>query len=130
MLAMFFVSCKKDGGQDSSTISSPFTVKYEFTSTSPLETIYQNSLSYTNSSGGLSTSLINSFPWTLEQTVTTTNRPFPIQLVGTTLALKNPGSVTGNIYINGVKKASVTTQTSVLLGFNTISQVQVVFVVN
>lgn len=125
------ISCKKDGGTDSSSISSPFTVKYEFTSTAPFDQVLPKPIIwYFNSSGGSTQTTGSTLPWVLEQTVTTTNRPFNLQVTGIGIYLTSPGSVTGNIYINGVKKATATSQTKSFLGSNYVEQLQIVYIVN
>jgi hypothetical protein len=126
-----FLSCKKDGGTDSSSISSPFTVKYEFTADKSLDQVLPKPIiAYINSSGGTTQTTGSSLPWVLEQTVTATNRPFNLQMTGLIIYLTGPGSVTGNIYINGVKKATATGQTRAFLGSNVVNQLQVVYTVN
>jgi hypothetical protein len=121
--SLVLISCKKDGGQDSSTISSPFTVKYEFTSATAFDLVAPKPIVwYFNSSGGSTQTTANILPWILEQTVTSTNRPFNLQITGLSIFLTSPGSVIGNIYINGVKKATVTAQTRALFGSNVVDQ--------
>ncbi len=125
------MSCKKDGGQDNSTISSPFTVKYEFTADKSLDQVLPKPIiGYTNSSGGSTQTTGSSLPWVLEQTVTASNRPFNLQMTGIAIYLTGPGSDTFNIYINGVKKATATGQTTAFLGSNYVAQLQVVYQVN
>jgi len=124
-------SCKKDIGQDNSTISSPFTVKYEFIADKSLDQVLPKPIiGYTNSSGGSTQTTGSSLPWVLEQTVTASNRPFNLQMTGIAIYLTGPGSVTFNIYINGVKKATATGQTTAFLGSNYVAQLQVVYQVN
>lgn len=85
---------------------------------------------YFNSSGGSTQTTANNLPWILEQTVTSTTRPFNLQITGLSIFQTSPGSVRGNIYINGVKKATVTAQTRALFGSNVVDQLQVVYIVN
>jgi hypothetical protein len=101
-----FLSCKKDSGQDNSTISSPFTVKYEVTADKPL--VNGGSFQYTNSANGLNVDLNTTLPYTKTVTVTSTNRPYLLLLYGTGIQLNSTGNVTGKIFINGIEKASVT----------------------
>ncbi len=85
---------------------------------------------YFNSSGGSTQTTANNLPWILEQTVTSTTRPFNLQITGLSIFQTSPGSVRGNIYINVVKKATVTAQTRALFGSNVVDQLQVVYIVN
>jgi len=101
------ISCKKDGGTDSSSISSPFTVKYEVTANKPI-TNSGGGFQYTNSAMGLVVDFNPTLPYTRTVTVTSTNRPFFLWLYGNGVEMSSAGNVTGKIFINGAEKASVT----------------------
>jgi hypothetical protein len=85
---------------------------------------------YFNSSGGSTQTTANNLPWILEQTVTSTTRPFNLQITGLSIFQTSPGSVRGNIYINGVKKASETLQSSSLYGLNATGVLTLTHIVN
>lgn len=106
ILSYLFVFCKKDGGTDSSSISSPFTVKYEVTADKPIINIA--SIQYTNSANGQIVDLNPTLPYRRTVTVTSTNRHYVLFLFGTNFQMSSAGNVTGKIFINGTEKASVT----------------------
>jgi len=100
------ISCKKDGGTDSSSISSPFTVKYEVTANKPITN--SGGFQYTNSAMGQVVDFNPTLPYTRTVTVTSTNRPYLLLLYGTGVQMSSAGNVTGKIFINGAEKTSVT----------------------
>ena len=110
-------SCTPDTPVDTST-SSPFTLKYEIISSSQIfsTTSSNQHVIFTNAT---QQPQIDSIPsgsilWTKELTVTTSNRPFIslLEVPFSALKLNMQGTVTGNIYVNGIKVASVTNPTS------------------
>jgi hypothetical protein len=119
LLSSVLISCKKnDSGSD--TVKSPFTVRYEITATKPLDPQpFGTGVMWTNPSGAYTTSFITSLPWKKDETVTNSGRPFLLILNADALMLTSPGQVVGNIYINGVKKETVTVNTTNIVGFNT-----------
>jgi len=99
------------GGQvNPNTVGTPFTLKYEIITSSPIVVNQSNSsIGYLNGTGQLQ--FDNSFSigttWTKEITVTTPNRPLNITLSTLGSLLLTPGTATGNIYINGTQVAHV-----------------------
>ncbi len=130
MLIAFFsitvISCKKNNASDapSNQISSPFTVKYEITSSSNVYSSYNLPIAtYVNSTGQQQTESVPSLsantPWVKTVTVTSTTRPLQLSLLLSTsppgvyrLYLLNSGQITQNIYVNGNLVASSTNQSS------------------
>lgn len=106
--------CTPDSPASSGT-SSPFTLKYEITTSVPVTIIggVTSSFSYTNGTGQSQTdqTFTSGSSWTKELTVTTPNRPFMASLSGAVI-LSASGTATGKIYVNGVEVASVTNSSS------------------
>ena len=119
--ALLMSSCTPDTPVNTGT-SSPFTLKYEIITSSPIFAFAGNTyptISYAN--GTQQNETDNSFTsgttWTKEVIVTTPNRPFYATCTAITGALPsivitNPGTVTSNIYINGVQVAHVVNPTT------------------
>jgi hypothetical protein len=107
---MPMLSCSKND-LTSNNVKSPFTVMYELTSTSSLNRNGGGGVEYTNSAqgtSGIGSSVIGTLPWKTTLTVTAENRPLTFTYRVKTIELNNSGTITGNIYINGIKKASIT----------------------
>lgn len=122
-------SCSSDSNDNQTNnnnndVLTPFTVKYELRTTSTVRSSYgQPMVTYINSTGQQQTesvpNLTSNNPWIKTVTITSTTRPLQINLLLSTqpaniyrLWLTNVGSVTQNIYINGVLKASSTNQSA------------------
>jgi hypothetical protein len=104
------LSCSKNE-VTSNKVKSPFTVMYELTSSSSIVPGESVGLLYTNSAQGTSrvnSSDIPSLPWKKTITVTDDIRPLTFTFKAISIYLKGPGTITGNIYVNVTKKASVT----------------------
>ncbi len=108
-------SCKKsDTSDNSNTVKSPFTIRYEISST--VNSSIADNIQYTNESSGNSILLTVPLPWTKTVTVTTAQRPFVIFLFSGSMSLPAAGKITGKIFINGVEKASVTKDNPIFIG--------------
>jgi hypothetical protein len=110
LITFSITACTPDDPANTGT-SSPFTLKYEYVLTSPALNGPLNSQTfiYTNATGQVETGpRINDgdMSWSKTITVTTSTRPLIVQLGQTTMQIRSAGSVTANIYINGVLKAS------------------------
>ena len=130
-ISITILSCSSNnstGGQiNPNSVGTPFTLKYEIIASSPFNPpitgLPGNFIIYKNGTG--QTEQDNNFSgttWTKEITVTTTSRPF-ISSLGTTLYFNVPGTMTGNIYVNGNLVAHVQnpTQGGTSTYFSTIS---------
>lgn len=109
--AVFITGCEKSKNEVGNTDKS-FTVKYELI-TSQEVAPPQNPfplIQYTNGTGQpeVATNFSSGKTWTKTVTVTDTRRPFIILFNPEGIFLKSAGTITGNIYINGAKKATVT----------------------
>jgi len=108
------------GGQvNPNTLGTPFTLKYEIITSSPIvSNPASQGIGYTN--GTQQTEFDNSFTsgssWIKEITVTSTTRPFNTALVTGAITLNTPGTVTGNIYLNGNQVAHVVNPTTGNIG--------------
>lgn len=115
LLLTVLSSCKKD---DTST-SGNFTVKYEIITSSPIASSELSSgiLVYTNGTGqveAVQNVLQSGTSWSKTVTVTTSTRPLQLSLSPASARLSAPGSITSNIYINGVIKATSTGQSTTI----------------
>ena len=117
LIIFTFTSCSKNEGTGST--SSNFTIKYEIVCDKPIITTlfdqpFLPTIAYTNGTAQVETA--NTFTsgttWSKTITVTDNRRPFIISFAAVDLALSSAGNVTGNIYINGVKKATATNPTT------------------
>ena len=105
-------SCTPDNPSTPGT-PSPFTLKYEITTSVPVAygpvPSVPNKLTYYNGTGQgeEDQTFTSGTVWTKEITVTTPNRPFVGYLSGA-IILTAPGTATGKIYVNGQVVASVT----------------------
>lgn len=109
--AIMIISCKKDSNSSSTTVGS-FTIKYELITSQnvlPPQSPYPV-IQYTNGTGQLeiATDFTSGKIWSKTFSVTDTRRPFIILFNPNGIYLQAAGTITGNIYINGVKKATVT----------------------
>ena len=110
---IFFISilsCSKND-TTSNKVKSPFTVTYELTSTSIFNSAGLGGVEFTNSAqgtSGIASRLMKTLPWKTTLTVTAENRPLTFNYRVITILLNQTGTITGNIYINGIKKATVT----------------------
>ena len=120
-LVILISSCSND----SNSTSGNFTLKYEIITSSqvtadPLGGF--TTIAYTNGTGQIITdySFVSGTTWTKEVTVTTPNRPFVASLVPITggVYLNAPGTVTSNLYVNGVRVAQSINPTNSTGGFN------------
>ena len=118
--ALLVSSCSPDTPVNTGT-SSPFTLRYEIITSSPIvSNPASQGIGYTN--GTQQTEFDNSFTsgssWIKEITVTSTNRPFNTALVTGpgSITLSAPGTVTGNIYLNGNQVAHVVNPTTGNIG--------------
>ena len=110
------------GGQvNPNAVGTPFTLKYEIITSSPaVSNPASQGIGYTN--GTQQTEFDNSFTsgssWIKEINVTSTTRPFNTALVSGpgSITLSAPGTVTGNIYINGNQVAHVVNPTNGNIG--------------
>jgi hypothetical protein len=112
--AVMLIGCEKSKDELNDT-SKTFTVKYEIITTQDiLAVLGPTPIIYTNGTGQMET--VNNFTsgksWEKTVIVTITNRPLPLILFPEPIYLKSAGTVTGNIYINGTKKATVTNSTT------------------
>ena len=112
--AVMLIGCEKSKDASDDTNKS-FTVKYEIITTQDISPVLgPTPIIYTNGTGQMET--VNNFTsgklWEKTVTVTTTNRPLPLILFPEPIYLKSAGTVTGNIYINGTKKATLTNSTT------------------
>ena len=110
-----FTSCKKDTTSTTSSTPSPFTLKYEIKSSVPIVVAgagNPNLILYTNGTNQSESSIFTSGTnWTKTITVTTNNRPFIALLqLSNNIQLSAPGTLTGNIYLNGSLIANSTNQ--------------------
>lgn len=120
VLCTFLQSCSR-GNEDNnpSIVKSPFTVKYEIISSSKIISPGSSVvISYTNSSGQLQTESFsgtsNLITWNKSINVESIVRPLTLNLSikssgatnGGYLAISNSGTITQNIYINGILKSS------------------------
>jgi hypothetical protein len=107
------------GGQvNPNTIVSPFTVKYEIITSSPIVVNQSNtSIGYVNGTGQLQfdNSFTSGTTWTKEINVTTPSRPFNIALNSLGSLILTPGTATGKIYINGNQVANVVNPSPALI---------------
>jgi hypothetical protein len=122
VLLLILQSCSSgDNNSNSNSISSPFTVKYEIISTSQVRASYNSPMiTYNNSTNQTQTESVTNLtattPWSKTVDITTTTRPLQLSLLisgnnpNYYLILANAGSITQNLYINGVLKASSTNQ--------------------
>ncbi len=120
LILLVIVSCtnKEDSVNSPDTLSSPFTVKYEIIAKSAIISPGSSVIvSYINSTGQLQTESFSSLTnWNKSINVTSNVRPLTMSLSivssgaanGGYLAIANIGTVTQNIYINGVLKSSST----------------------
>lgn len=120
---MLLMGCKKADEEPNNTNKS-FTIKYELI-TSQEVAPPQNPfplIQYTNGTGQpeIATNFSSGKTWDKTVTVTGTTRPFIIMFYPEGIFLKAAGTVTGNIYINGVIKATVTNSTSFFGGHQAI----------
>jgi hypothetical protein len=106
-LFLFTVSCKKTENTNVK-IKSPFTIKYEFITSVPTVRNTNAIVRYTNSAQGITGVAINEAPWSTSVTMTAESRPISLSFKGSSIELSAPGAITGNIYINGIKKATLT----------------------
>ena len=120
VLCTFLQSCSR-GNEDnnSSIVKSPFTIKYEIISSSKIISPGSSVvISYTNSLGQLQTESFsgtsNLITWNKSINVESIVRPLTLNLSikssgatnGGYLAISNSGTITQNIYINGILKSS------------------------
>lgn len=112
-LALFFSAslsgCKKDSVSSSSTRGN-VTVKYEIVLSSPIapDGGYPF-VGYTNGTGQTEVaSFTSGTTWSKEVKVTTDQRPLHLMFDPGVYILASSGTITGNIYINGEKKATAT----------------------
>jgi hypothetical protein len=112
-------SCTPDNPSTPGT-PSPFTLKYEITTSVPVANSPISNMTYYNGTGQaeVDQTFTSGTVWTKEITVTTPNRPFVGYLSGA-IFLTAPGTATGKIYVNGQAVASVTNPTSA--GTNTVT---------
>jgi hypothetical protein len=110
ILFLVLFSCKKD---DISypQVDSPFTVKYEITTTSPyVPTTPGHSevyIMYTISKFELDHVFVKlETSWSKTITITTDARPIVLSLALGPGTLESPGTVTSSIYLNGIKVAA------------------------
>ena len=83
--SVYFLSCTKDSGTDSSTINAPYTLKYEVKCSSPINTVFQSSYNsvtiYTNGTGQsemIYNAITSGTTWSKTITVTDNKKPFPV----------------------------------------------------
>lgn len=118
-------SCSSnDNNSSTGSTSGPFTVKYEVITTSNVHSSFGSPMvTYVNSTGQQQTESVPSLtptnPWTKTVSVTSVTRPLQLNLLLSTqpaniyrLWLSNVGSITQNIYLNGVLVASSTNQSA------------------
>jgi len=108
ILIVGFTSCKKDTTSSTNSTPTPFTLKYEIKSSVPIVvagagTNNFNIIYYKNGTNQNESSIFTSGTnWTKTITVTTNNRPFIASLqLPNNIQLSAPGTLTGNIYLNG-----------------------------
>jgi hypothetical protein len=121
-LIILTASCSND----SNSTSGNFTLKYEIITSSSIVASPLGSFTtifYTNGTGQGVTdySFVSGTTWTKEVTVTTPNRPFiaslnPLSSGG--VYLSAPGTVTSNLYVNGVRVSQSVNPTTSIAGFN------------
>ena len=110
IVAILFVGCKKDEG--ASANGGKLILKYEVISTLPFQSIstanYSLVASYTNATGQMQQEQlsITGTTWTKTVELTTTQRPLSIMLGGSGWTSGTTGTVTANVYENGVLKAN------------------------
>lgn len=116
--AIIFFSCTPENQVNTGT-PAPFTLKYEITTSVPIEFIPGTSvITYYNGTGQQERETFTSgTTWTKEVTVTTPNRPFMAFLVGG-VTLSTSGTATGKLYVNGREVAS---QTNLSAALNVVS---------
>ena len=117
VISITIFSCSSNnstGGQvNPNNVGSPFTLKYEIITSSTIVagpggnfgTIF-----YENGSNQpeIDNSFTSGTTWTKQVTVTTSNRPFLALLqVSNSIYMSAPGTVIGNIYVNGNRVAHV-----------------------
>ncbi len=120
-----FFSCSTNnsagGGVSPNQVGTPFTLKYEIISSQPILFGVNPGESYpiifyTNSTqqGETDNSFISGTIWSKTITVTTPNRPFNalLQIMNPLVYLSSPGTLTGNLYVNGNKVAHLTNSTT------------------
>lgn len=112
-IAMLTITgCKKDdeaGPNGGKTV-----LKYEIVSTSPFQVItgigtnYSVNASYINATGNTQTeqSSVTGTTWSKTVEFTSTQRPIAISLIASGYTASTTGTVTANIYENGVLKAN------------------------
>jgi hypothetical protein len=141
---VIFNNCSSNntaGGQvNPNTIGSPFTVKYEIISSSPMITSNGSNIGvmYMNASGQeeISQDLVSgSTTWSKTLNITTSSRPLQIIFSpgggGGVVYLASQGNVTLNMYINGSLKGSITNGSQLLSGgINLCSSLLLQYVVN
>jgi hypothetical protein len=112
--SVMIIGCEKSKDASDDT-NKTFTVKYEIITSQDISPPFGDiPIMYTNGTGQIET--VNNFStgksWEKTVTVTTTTRPLPLILFPDPISLKSAGTVTGNIYINGIKKATLTNSTT------------------
>ncbi len=125
VISMHILSCKKnEDNTTSNKVSSPFTVKYEITSSTNVysNNSYSNTsqtITYVNSTGQQQTetvtNLSDSNPWSKTITVTSGIRPLQLSLLlssNNQIYLSKTGQITQNIFVNGKLVASSTNQST------------------
>ncbi len=133
-LYLFLITgCKKESNRNSGSND----VKYEIlTSTAiaapSLGQIYR--VGYVNSTGQLET-VDNFIPgqksWTKSVTITTSSRPLNVQVAAPqAIFLSAPGSVTLNIYVGGILKASTTNNSTSGSGLHFVVSTPCYYVIN
>lgn len=106
--AILFVGCKKD----EDAYGGKIILKYEVISTLPFQSISTSNFSliasYTNATGQMQQEQLNitGTTWTKTVELTTTQRPLSIMLGGSGWTSGTTGTVTANVYENGVLKAN------------------------
>ena len=116
LVVTFYSGCTPDSPANTSS-TSPFTLKYEITTSAPIapnQALGYVLVSYSNATqqSEIDQSFTSGTIWSKEFTVTTTNRPFEATFYTQNLALSSPGSVTSKIYVNGNVVASATNPTN------------------
>jgi hypothetical protein len=132
IVAILFVGCKKD----EDAYGGKIILKYEVISTLPFQSISTSSFSlmvgYTNATGQMQYEQLNitGKTWTKTVELTTNQRPLSIMLGGSGFTSGTTGTVTANVYENGVLKANTVSGISAtaLQGIGQVSINQIFYV--